>query len=72
MESSIKKQSITVFRVFTENNQVYMKKGKYERLHVPLRWIPVVIPEQTSPWTQPPVGLHIVGMQAGTERKIDT
>ncbi len=49
MESSIKKQSITVFRVFTENNQVYMKKGKYERLHVPLRWIPVVIPEQTSP-----------------------
>ncbi len=41
MESSIRKQSITALRVFTVNNQVYAKKGKSRRYHVPLRWIPV-------------------------------
>ncbi|MEM8509659.1 MAG: hypothetical protein AAF717_17640 [Bacteroidota bacterium] len=49
MQSSIKKQSINTLRVFTENNQVYVKKGKYQRNHVPLRWVSVVVPKQTSP-----------------------
>ena len=43
MESLIKKQVINTVHVFTENNQVYMKKGRYQRYHVPLRWIPVHI-----------------------------
>ena len=45
MESSIKKQTITTIRVFTEDNHVYMKKGKYQRHHIPLRWIPVIFSE---------------------------
>ncbi|MEO0570306.1 MAG: hypothetical protein AAF039_01290 [Bacteroidota bacterium] len=45
MESLIKKQTINTVHVFTEDNQVYTKKGKYHRSHVPLRWIPVHIPK---------------------------
>ncbi len=45
MEALIKKQTIDTVRVFTENNQVYTTKGKYQRHHVPLRWIPVHIPK---------------------------
>ncbi len=40
---SIKKQAINTIRVFTEDNQVYIKKGKYRRDHIHLRWIPVVV-----------------------------
>ena len=40
---STKKQAINTIRVFTDDNQVYIKKGKYQRSHVPLRWIPVAI-----------------------------
>lgn len=48
MEALIKKQSIAAIRVFTEDDQVYVKKGKYQRHHVPLRWIPVVISENNQ------------------------
>lgn len=46
MEQAIKKQqAINTVHVFTEDNQVYTKKGKYQRFHVPLRWVPVHIPK---------------------------
>jgi len=45
MESLLKKQAINTAHVFTEDNEVYMKKGKHQRHHVLLRWIPVYIPK---------------------------
>ncbi|MDT0607505.1 hypothetical protein [Croceitalea rosinachiae] len=45
MKSSFKNQKINTVWVFTEDNQVFIKKGKYNRNYVPLRWIPVTISE---------------------------
>ena len=46
MEQAIKKERfINTIHVFTENDQVYTKRGEYQRSHVPLRWIPVYIPK---------------------------
>jgi len=45
METSIKKQAIKTVRVFIEDEEVYITKGRYQRHHVPLRWVPVVIPK---------------------------